>query len=158
MCITLRTFILEQAVYKRANLSEVVPFYIFYALVVVMVVLSAFSEKGTRIRWKEKYSNEIPIDVMNETLVKDKPRLKVLPDNYAPLLSRLSFWWLNDMIIKGFKKPLDRNDLWQVDEEESSRYLTQKLESQWSKETKAYFESDRQKREPTNQSKAERNW
>ncbi len=139
MSITLRTKILEQSVYRTAKLEDVIPFYVFYSLLVVMVILSTFSEKG--VKTSSKGNAEFDNDLSDEFLMEEKPKLKMLPDNYAPLLSKLTFWWINDLIIKGYRKPLNRDDLWAIDEEESSAYLTRKLEYEWDKVTKTFLES-----------------
>jgi ABC-type multidrug transport system fused ATPase/permease subunit len=139
MSITLRTKILEQAVYRTAKFEDVAPFYAFYALLIVMVVLSTFSDKGVKKYSKGKHGSEDT----DEKFAEEKPKLSVLPENYSPLLSKLTFWWINNLITKGFKRPLTRDDLWEIDEQESSEYVTQKLEVAWDKATKAYLEAVR---------------
>jgi hypothetical protein len=39
------------------------------------------------------------------------------------------------LILTGYKRDLTREDLWQIDESESSAVLTQKLESAWNQMT-----------------------
>lgn len=58
---------------------------------------------------------------------------KAYPEPYATLLSRITFWWINPMIVAGYKKDLTREDMWDIDEHEQCNYLTQKLEHEWKK-------------------------
>jgi hypothetical protein len=44
------------------------------------------------------------------------------------LLSRLTFWWISDLIKKGYKHGLNKNDIWELDEDESCTLLTEQLE------------------------------
>jgi len=50
----------------------------------------------------------------------------------TPLLSRITFWWLNPLILTGFRKELKREDMWQLEEKEECRVLTDQLEREWS--------------------------
>lgn len=51
-------------------------------------------------------------------------------------MSRLTFWWLNSLILNGYKKELTQKDMWDVDDNEKSRHLTDKLEAEWNKMAK----------------------
>nr|UOU03336.1 ATP-binding cassette subfamily C1-5 [Brachionus rubens] len=94
-------------------------FTVFYVLVWVNLVLSLFSEK-----------------VKKPNLDSEE---KVLPENYVSLLSRLCFWWINDLILTGYKRDLTKEDLWKVEETEASEHLTRKLEIAWNKTSRKYI-------------------
>ncbi len=64
-----------------------------------------------------------------------------MPENHVPLLSKLSFWWINDLILTGHKRDLVRDDLWSIDESESSEVLTNKLEKSWNSVSKDYIKN-----------------
>jgi len=38
----------------------------------------------------------------------------LIPEKYASALSKLVFAWLDPLVIKGWKKQLDRTDLWSL--------------------------------------------
>lgn len=61
-----------------------------------------------------------------------------MPENSVSLMSRLCFWWINDLILTGFKRPLVRDDMWRIEDTESSHYLTKRLETQWNKMSRKY--------------------
>ena len=46
-------------------------------------------------------------------------------------MSKLSFWWINDLILTGYKRDLVRDDLWSIEESEGSESITKKLEIAW---------------------------
>lgn len=66
---------------------------------------------------------------VNFALLKKQP----YPEPYASILSRITFWWLNPLIITGYKKALNREDVWDIDGKEECAYLTKKLEDEWKK-------------------------
>lgn len=62
-----------------------------------------------------------------------------MPESNVSMFSRLTFWWINDLIMTGYNRTLTREDMWKVDDNESSRYLTQQLQTAWDKDSKGYF-------------------
>lgn len=61
---------------------------------------------------------------------------KPCPERKANLFSRLTFWWLNKLIITGFKRPLQDSDLWSLDENNTADHIVPKLQREWEKELK----------------------
>jgi hypothetical protein len=47
------------------------------------------------------------------------------------LISKLCFWWINKLIVTGYKRDLKRDDLWSIEEAEASQAITEKLEKAW---------------------------
>ncbi|RNA36438.1 multidrug resistance-associated 1 [Brachionus plicatilis] len=121
--ITVRSKILKY--YLKAtdlNLTEIIIFNLFYILVWSNLILTLFSQSNKK---------NFPVD--------DVTGQKILPENYVSLLSRLSFWWINNLILTGYKRDLTREDLWKIDDTESSFHLTNKLEIAWNKASKKYI-------------------
>ncbi|XP_060559052.1 ATP-binding cassette sub-family C member 4-like [Ruditapes philippinarum] len=58
------------------------------------------------------------------------------PRFQASLISKLFFWWLNPIFEKGFKNNLTEDDLYDISNDESSKYLGDKLERIWSEQVK----------------------
>ncbi|XP_032230963.2 ATP-binding cassette sub-family C member 4 isoform X2 [Nematostella vectensis] len=52
----------------------------------------------------------------------------------AGILSRVSFWWLNDLFRKGYDRRLEPDDLYEVLAEDSTNALVDRLECEWQKE------------------------
>ena len=59
-----------------------------------------------------------------------------MPENNVSMFSRLTFWWINDLIMTGYNRTLTREDMWKVEDNESSRYLTQQLQTAWDKDSR----------------------
>jgi hypothetical protein len=66
---------------------------------------------------------------------------KTLPQIRVPLMSKLTFWWINDIIMLGYNRDLKREDMWLMEESETSKYNIQRLEFEWKKETDKYYQN-----------------
>jgi hypothetical protein len=64
-----------------------------------------------------------------------------MPENHVSLLSKLSFWWINDLILTGYKRDVVRDDLWSIEESEASESITRKLEIAWNSVSSDYIKS-----------------
>uniref|UniRef100_A0A667Y7B4 ATP-binding cassette, sub-family C (CFTR/MRP), member 2 n=1 Tax=Myripristis murdjan TaxID=586833 RepID=A0A667Y7B4_9TELE len=51
------------------------------------------------------------------------------PELRAAFLSRITFNWFNSMVIKGYKRPLVQEDLWDLNEADSTGYINQLFQS-----------------------------
>ncbi|KAI2474349.1 ATP binding cassette (ABC) transporter subfamily C member, partial [Diabrotica virgifera virgifera] len=58
------------------------------------------------------------------------------PEESASFLSRLLFAWFDPLAWKGFRKPLETKDLWDINVEDSSRELVPVFEKYWSQTLK----------------------
>lgn len=94
------------------NLYEMIVFYLKFFMILTSLVLSTLSQPGHK-----------------HTSFK---RTRRAPEQNSPLLSMLTFWWVNALINTGFKRDLTRDDLWEIDDSEKSSWATSKLESVWS--------------------------
>ncbi|KAK2141833.1 hypothetical protein LSH36_1034g00008 [Paralvinella palmiformis] len=56
------------------------------------------------------------------------------PERSASFLSVITFWWFTSLIILGYKKPLERSDLWSLSAEDTSEYVSLRFEKYWKKE------------------------
>ncbi|KAB5518421.1 hypothetical protein PHYPO_G00165670 [Pangasianodon hypophthalmus] len=90
-----------------ADLPRFCLFYIAYALQLVALVLSSFAD--------------VPPDL--------KEVAKKNPEAGAPFLSRITFNWFNWMVFNGYKRPLEQEDMWELNEKDSTSYITQKFEA-----------------------------
>ncbi|XP_035982452.1 canalicular multispecific organic anion transporter 1 [Fundulus heteroclitus] len=80
-------------------------FYISFGLELIALVLSAVAD--------------IPPEA--EELVKKNPEAG------AAFLSRITFNWFNSMVVKGHKTPLVQEDLWELNETDSTAYISQRF-------------------------------
>ena len=55
------------------------------------------------------------------------------PQVTANFLSRLTYWWMNDMFITGSERPLENHDLYMLLEEDKTEKLTEKLQAEFNR-------------------------
>ncbi|EJD44567.1 ATP-dependent bile acid permease [Auricularia subglabra TFB-10046 SS5] len=55
----------------------------------------------------------------------------IMPDTRANIFSLVSFSWLTPLLSVGWSRPLDANDLWDMDERRSARRVADALEAQF---------------------------
>ncbi|XP_053475532.1 canalicular multispecific organic anion transporter 1 [Ictalurus furcatus] len=89
-----------------ADLPRFCLFYIAFALQLVALVLSAIAD--------------VPPEL--------KEVVKKNPEAGAAFLSRITFNWFNWMVINGYKRPLIQEDMWELNEKDSTDCISQKFE------------------------------
>ncbi|NXC45150.1 MRP3 protein, partial [Penelope pileata] len=90
-------------------------FYIYFAFIIIELILSCFKEKP-------------PFFSPVNTDPNPSPELT------SGFLSRLTFWWFTSMAILGYKRPLEEKDLWSLNEDDTSKSIVQHLSKEWDKE------------------------
>ncbi|XP_058399729.1 ATP-binding cassette sub-family C member 2 [Diceros bicornis minor] len=86
---------------SNSNLAYSSLFFICYAFQILILILSAFSEKD---------------DSSND------------PSSTASFLSSITFSWYDSIVLKGYKHPLTLEDVWDVDEETKTKTLVSRFE------------------------------
>lgn len=81
-------------------------FYISFGLEFIALILSALA------------------DICPE----DKEFVKKNPEAGATFLSRITFNWFNSMVIKGYKRPLVQEDMWELNDVDSTAYISQRFQ------------------------------
>ncbi|XP_060108083.1 ATP-binding cassette sub-family C member 3 [Heteronotia binoei] len=95
-----------------------ITFYIYFALILVELILSCFKEKPPFF-----------------SPVNSDP--KPCPELNSSFLSKMTFWWFTGMAIQGYKKPLEEKDLWSLNEDDKSEVIVQKLQKEWDRQKQA---------------------
>ncbi|KFZ64379.1 Canalicular multispecific organic anion transporter 2, partial [Antrostomus carolinensis] len=90
-------------------------FYIYFALIIIELILSCFKEKPP-------FFSPVSTDP------------NPCPELTSGFLSRLTFWWFTSMAILGYKRPLEDKDLWSLNEDDTSKMIVQQLSKEWDKE------------------------
>uniref|UniRef100_A0A672VBM3 ATP binding cassette subfamily C member 3 n=1 Tax=Strigops habroptila TaxID=2489341 RepID=A0A672VBM3_STRHB len=90
-------------------------FYIYFALIIMELILSCFKEKPPFFSPVSTDSNPCP-------------------ELTSGFLSRLTFWWFTSMAILGYKRPIEDKDLWSLNEDDTSKAIVQQLTKEWDKE------------------------
>uniref|UniRef100_A0A8C8ZR90 Multidrug resistance-associated protein 1 n=1 Tax=Prolemur simus TaxID=1328070 RepID=A0A8C8ZR90_PROSS len=92
-----------------------VTFYVYFSLVLVQLVLSCFSDRSP---------------LFSETINDPNP----CPESGASFLSRITFWWITGLMIRGYRQPLEGSDLWSLNREDTSEQVVPVLVKNWKKE------------------------
>ncbi|NXJ88320.1 MRP3 protein, partial [Corythaixoides concolor] len=90
-------------------------FYIYFALIIIELILSCFKEKPPFF---------CPVNTDPNPC----------PELTSGFLSRLTFWWFTSMAIQGYKRPLEDKDLWSLNEDDTSKVIVQRLSKEWDRE------------------------
>ncbi|CAN8194169.1 unnamed protein product [Coccothraustes coccothraustes] len=90
-------------------------FYIYFALIIIELILSCFKEKPP-------FFSPVNTDA------------NPCPELNSGFLSRLTFWWFTSMAIHGYKRPLEEKDLWSLNEDDTSKIIVQQLSKEWDRE------------------------
>ncbi|CAG2120145.1 unnamed protein product, partial [Medioppia subpectinata] len=53
------------------------------------------------------------------------------PEETASFLSRVTFWWFNSMIFKGYKKPLATEDMWSLSDDNKTGSILRAFDKIW---------------------------
>ncbi|KAG7278893.1 hypothetical protein CRUP_036407 [Coryphaenoides rupestris] len=56
------------------------------------------------------------------------------PVKDASFLSKILFWWFAGLVVKGYRTPLEADDLWTLREEDTSDKIISDLEQEWTAE------------------------
>lgn len=92
-----------------------VTFYIYSFLVLIQLVLSCFSDRSP---------------LFSETINDPNP----CPESGASFLSRITFWWITGLMVRGYRQPLESTDLWSLNKEDMSEQVVPVLVKNWKKE------------------------
>ncbi|KAF4797403.1 Canalicular multispecific organic anion transporter 2 [Turdus rufiventris] len=90
-------------------------FYIYFALIIIELILSCFKEKPP-------FFSPVNTDA------------NPCPELNSGFLSRLTFWWFTSMAIHGYKRPLEDKDLWSLNKDDTSKAIVQRLSKEWDRE------------------------
>ncbi|MGH0178511.1 UNVERIFIED_CONTAM: hypothetical protein FKN15_078211 [Acipenser sinensis] len=60
--------------------------------------------------------------------------LNLNPERKVSFFSRVTYWWFNSVITLGYKRPLQREDLFELSDDDSSYTVCPSFEKQWRKE------------------------
>ncbi|KTF80935.1 hypothetical protein cypCar_00017707 [Cyprinus carpio] len=98
-----------------ADAMRFVAFFTFFSLQLAQLILSCFADHRP-VTLK-------PVYVKNPCPVED-----------ASFLSKVLFWWYGRLVVKGYRSPLQAEDLWSLREEDTSEKIICDLEKEWAKQ------------------------
>ncbi|XP_026991190.1 multidrug resistance-associated protein 1 isoform X3 [Tachysurus fulvidraco] len=114
--ITFRSKILQALdELSSVNIFRYTTFYIYYTLLLISLVLSCIPDRPP----------------LFSPTVKDQ---NLCPEAGASFLSRITFWWITGLMMRGYKKPLEEKDLWSLNPEDESQRVVPQLVRRWDHE------------------------
>ncbi|XP_012682680.2 multidrug resistance-associated protein 1 isoform X2 [Clupea harengus] len=87
-------------------------FYIYFTLLLISLFLSCFSDRPPLFSQAVKDPNPCP-------------------ESGSSFLSKITFWWINKLMLKGYKRPLEEKDLWSLNSEDRSQKVVPQLVHRW---------------------------
>ncbi|XP_005391137.1 PREDICTED: multidrug resistance-associated protein 1 [Chinchilla lanigera] len=99
----------------KDNLFRDITFYLYFFLVLIQLVLACFSDR---------------LPLFSETINDPNP----CPESGASFLSKITFWWITGLMIRGYRQPLEGGDLWSLNKEDTSEQVVPVLVKNWKKE------------------------
>uniref|UniRef100_G3QNW6 Multidrug resistance-associated protein 1 n=1 Tax=Gorilla gorilla gorilla TaxID=9595 RepID=G3QNW6_GORGO len=99
----------------QVDLFRDITFYVYFSLLLIQLVLSCFSDRSP---------------LFSETVHDPNP----CPESSASFLSRITFWWITGLIVRGYRQPLEDSDLWSLNKEDTSEQVVPVLVKNWKKE------------------------
>ncbi|KAF0367633.1 ABC transporter [Gigaspora margarita] len=58
-----------------------------------------------------------------------------IPEANANIFSIITFWWANNLMSLGYKRPLEKEDLYVLNDARTAKFLTDKFDIEWKNET-----------------------
>ncbi|XP_059142742.1 multidrug resistance-associated protein 1-like isoform X2 [Physella acuta] len=58
---------------------------------------------------------------------------KPCPEKESSFLSQLTFWWFTGMVVQGYKRALTQTDLWSLNKEDTTEYVSRAFYQKWNR-------------------------
>ncbi|KAH8293076.1 hypothetical protein KR044_000492 [Drosophila immigrans] len=108
---------------------QMVSFYIFFAFTCVMLFLNCFSDAMPRQTKYKRGPNEIP-------------------ELSASFLSRITYRWFDSMALKGYRNPLEEDDLWDLRPQDSCKEVMPTFAYHWNNNVRKNYKQAGNTAEP----------
>ncbi|KAG8222673.1 hypothetical protein J437_LFUL002555 [Ladona fulva] len=96
---------------------EFILFMLYYPLLIVQLLLNCFADASP-------------------TVQQHPPGKNPCPEKSASFLSRILFSWYDKLSWKGFRKPLETKDLWNINPEDTAKEVVPQFDRYWEKSVK----------------------
>ncbi|XP_043955721.1 multidrug resistance-associated protein 1 [Gambusia affinis] len=100
-------------------------FYIYYAFLLVALVLSCLTDQPPLFSQAVK-------------------ELNPCPEPGASFLSRITFWWITGLMMVGYRRPLEEKDLWSLNPDDCSHRVVPQLVHRWNSECQEVKRTEQQ--------------
>ncbi|XP_030383704.1 multidrug resistance-associated protein 1 isoform X7 [Scaptodrosophila lebanonensis] len=99
---------------------QYISFFIFFAFSCVMLLLNCYADSLPRQTKYQRGQNEIP-------------------ELSASFLSRITYHWFDAMSLKGYRKPLEQEDLWDLRPQDSCKEVMPTFAYHWNKNVRKNY-------------------
>jgi ATP-binding cassette, subfamily C (CFTR/MRP), member 1 len=125
LAVQLRTTVLQGAdMDSQTALGPLLPLLAAQVGAACVVLLAA------SVRWRTRGHGA---DHAYRSVDEDPPR-RVSPEGAANFFSTLTFWWLTPLMVLGYRKPLEMDDLWELDPDEAVDRLAGAFAHAWAQQ------------------------
>ncbi|XP_076819731.1 multidrug resistance-associated protein 1-like isoform X1 [Clavelina lepadiformis] len=129
--------LLQNKSLEKRETFRCITFFISYACVIALFIMSFFVDKPPALLPKDPYADEITIQFNNNNLTRVlKPKRQPCPEHSSTFLSRTVFEWFSSMIWVGYKRPLVEDDLWDLNGEDKTARISRHFQHNWNQEKK----------------------
>lgn len=87
---------------------------------------SPYEPNGTAI--SASVMNDQEQDLLSKPEAKHQ---KICPQQNSSFLSKITFWWFNQMAITGFRRSLQIDDLWELNPDNKTKNISPKFDLNW---------------------------
>ena len=108
---------------ERVKHVKALLFFVFYGLTIVQLFVHCFAEPPPASKSKTVTKVESDED--------SNPTLKPCPEQSSSFLSRITFNWFFSLAWKGFRRPLTKDDVWDLDDCNQTANLNDAFRQNW---------------------------
>ncbi|CAH1793470.1 unnamed protein product [Owenia fusiformis] len=128
---------------KITDSYRFVTFYIMYACVIAQFLLNMTADASANpqikaCRTQKRQNKDAVVDAKECLGESDKSDKIPCPELEAPFVSRLTYWWITGLIIRGYKKSLELKDLWELNFADTSASIWAVFGKHWGTEMERY--------------------
>nr|XP_055109349.1 multidrug resistance-associated protein 1 isoform X2 [Symphalangus syndactylus] len=124
----LATFLIQLERRKGVQSSGIMLTFWLIALLCALAILRSKIMTALKELVLSCFSDRSPL--FSETIHDPNP----CPESSASFLSRITFWWITGLIVRGYRQPLESSDLWSLNKEDTSEQVVPVLVKNWKKE------------------------
>ncbi|KAK2189921.1 hypothetical protein NP493_93g00019 [Ridgeia piscesae] len=124
---------MQNAEQDVVEMFHMVVFYVSYGLAFLQLLLSLFSDVAARPEFRRSDRERQPL-LGRYTPVGGGDLRKVCPEITAPFWLRTLFLWITNMLVRGYRRELTFDDLWDLKPEDKCDEVVTRFENEWKKE------------------------
>ncbi|XP_013389987.1 multidrug resistance-associated protein 1 [Lingula anatina] len=130
--ITFRSQILQLENVENVSVFRAVTTFVYFTFVLLEFILHIWADKRALPgSLASEYQPLLGAELEKEDILDEKAMCQELTASYV---SRMLFWWITRLVIKGYKRPLVFSDLTKLKPSDSCRSIVPSFLRQWNKQ------------------------